>query len=152
MFHQFSSPRIAFGTASTSLLGQQDDCCLIKERPATTLPPEEERPGAHWKTWLWPYENVEGPLPLRIILVLDYLTGHRSPDLLSWFFHKGVMPHYTTVSGSWLNMAVGAAHHCPSSPLRSASPQRRAGYQLIGANSEGVEYGTHPFQLERQAT
>jgi hypothetical protein len=79
---------------------------LEKERPAATLPPEEQRPpAAQWKTWLWPHESAQGLPPLRIILVLDNLAGHLSPDLLGWFFHHGVMPLYTPVGGSWLNLA-----------------------------------------------
>src|SRR5216683_393719 len=75
-------------------------------QPGATLPPEEQRPpAARWKTWLWPHENAEGLPPLRIILVLDNLAGHLSPDLLGWFFYQGVMPLYTPVGGSWLNMA-----------------------------------------------
>src|SRR6266849_2210395 len=30
-------------------------------------------------------------------------------------------------------------HHYPSSPLRSASPERPAGHRLVGADREGVE-------------
>jgi transposase len=42
---------------------------------------------------------------LRIVLVLDNLAGHLSYDLVRWFFDHGVMPLYTPVGGSWLNMA-----------------------------------------------
>jgi hypothetical protein len=74
--------------------------------PREDLPPEAERPlYAQWKTWLWPHESDEGLPPLRIILVLDNLAGHLSYDLVRWFFAHGVMPLYTPVGGSWLNMA-----------------------------------------------
>jgi hypothetical protein len=39
------------------------------------------------------------------VLVLDNLAGHLSYDLVQWFFEHGVMPLYTPVGGSWLNMA-----------------------------------------------
>ena len=79
---------------------------IEKEHPREELPPEAERPlYAQWKTWLWPYESDEGLPPLRIILVLDNLAGHLSYDLVRWFFAHGVMPLYTPVGGSWLNMA-----------------------------------------------
>ena len=79
---------------------------LEHKQPRESLPPEQERPAAaQWKTWLWPHESASGLPPLRIILVLDNLAGHLSPDLLGWFFHHGVMPLYTPVGGSWLNMA-----------------------------------------------
>lgn len=79
---------------------------LEKKQPAETLPPEAERAHyAQWKTWLWPHENDEGLPPLRIVLVWDNLAGHLTPDLVVWLFHHGVMPLYTPVGGSWLNMA-----------------------------------------------
>ena len=43
--------------------------------------------------------------PLRLLLVLDNLTGHKTPSLVLWLVEHGVMPLYTPLSGSWLNMA-----------------------------------------------
>jgi hypothetical protein len=43
--------------------------------------------------------------PLRMLLVLDNLAGHKSPELVLWLFAHGIMPLYTPVGGSWLNMA-----------------------------------------------
>ncbi len=43
--------------------------------------------------------------PLRVLLVLDNLTGHRTPALVLWLFAHGVMPLFTPLGGSWLNMA-----------------------------------------------
>ncbi len=43
--------------------------------------------------------------PLRMLLVLDNLTGHRTPSFVLWLFAHGVMPLYTPLGGSWLNMA-----------------------------------------------
>lgn len=43
--------------------------------------------------------------PLRLLLVLDNLRGHLSGDLVCWFMDHGVMPLYTPIAGSWLNMA-----------------------------------------------
>jgi hypothetical protein len=79
---------------------------IEKRQPAETLPPEAERPlCAQWETWLGhPPRNTSLP-PLRIILVLDNLAGHLSYDLVGWFFEHGVMPLYTPIGGSWLNMA-----------------------------------------------
>jgi transposase len=78
---------------------------LEKEHPRACLPPEEERPlYARWETWLG--HPPRGPLPpLRIILIWDNLAGHLTPDLVGWLFDHGVLPLYTPLSGSWLNMA-----------------------------------------------
>ena len=43
--------------------------------------------------------------PLRLLLVLDNLTGHKTPALVLWLVAHGVMPLYTPLSGSWLNLA-----------------------------------------------
>ena len=43
--------------------------------------------------------------PLRVLLVLDNLAGHKTPELVCWLFAHGIMPLYTPVGGSWLNMA-----------------------------------------------
>jgi hypothetical protein len=40
-----------------------------------------------------------------MLLVLDNLAGHKTPALVCWLFEQGVMPLYTPVGGSWLNMA-----------------------------------------------
>lgn len=78
---------------------------IEKEHPRETLPLEAERPkSAQWATWLGHSLRTPKP-PLRIVLVLDNLAGHLSYDLVEWFFEHGVMPLYTPVGGSWLNMA-----------------------------------------------
>ena len=46
--------------------------------------------------------------PLRLaedLAVLDNLSGHKTPSLVLWLVEHGVMPLYTPLSGSWLNMA-----------------------------------------------
>jgi hypothetical protein len=78
---------------------------IEQAHPAEALPPEAARPlYARWETWLGHSPRRSLP-PLRIILVLDNLAGHLSYDLVGWFFEHGVMPLYTPVGGSWLNMA-----------------------------------------------
>ena len=43
--------------------------------------------------------------PLRMLLVLDNLAGHKTPDFVLWLVAHGIMPLYTPLAGSWLNMA-----------------------------------------------
>ena len=43
--------------------------------------------------------------PLRMLLVLDNLAGHKTPAFVCWLFTHGIMPLDTPVGGSWLNMA-----------------------------------------------
>jgi transposase len=78
---------------------------IEKKQPSQALPPEAERPlCAQWETWLGHPPSRPLP-PLRILLILDNLAGHLSYDLVQWFFEHGVMPLYTPIGGSWLNMA-----------------------------------------------
>lgn len=72
-------------------------------------PPAASPSRAEWERWqeglsVRPTLPERLP-PLRALLVLDNLTGHKTPDLVLWLFAHGVMPLYTPVSGSWLNMA-----------------------------------------------
>jgi hypothetical protein len=78
---------------------------IEKKQPRETLPLEAERPVfARWETWLG--HPLRRPLPpLRIILVWDNLAGHLTDDLVDWLFDHGILPLYTPLSGSWLNMA-----------------------------------------------
>ncbi len=75
--------------------------------PAIVLSPEENR--QLWKSW---QEGLSEPITLsaelptlRMLLVLDNLAGHKTPELVLWMFEHGVMPLYTPLGGSWLNMA-----------------------------------------------
>jgi DDE superfamily endonuclease len=62
-----------------------------------------------WEAW---QEGLSAPFtlltdlpPLRLLLVLDNLAGHKSAELVCWLMAHGIMPLYTPVAGSWLNMA-----------------------------------------------
>ena len=64
---------------------------------------------AAWEVWqaglTLPFTLPEDLPPLRLLLVWDNLTGHKTPELVLWLCAHGVMPLYTPVGGSWLNMA-----------------------------------------------
>src|SRR4051812_46285805 len=64
---------------------------------------------AAWAVWqaglTRPFTLPHDLPPLRLLLVWDNLTGHKTPDLVLWLCAQGVMPLYTPVGGSWLNMA-----------------------------------------------
>jgi hypothetical protein len=76
-------------------------------QPSLVLEPEANR--ALWEMWfeelsVRPTLPVELP-PLRMLLIVDNLKGHKSPDLVQWLFEHGIIPLYTPLGGSWLNMA-----------------------------------------------
>ena len=114
---------------------------IEQEHPAATLPPEAERPQyAQWETWLGHPPRTPKP-PLRIVLVLDNLAGHRSYDLVQWFFEHGVMPLYTPVGGSWLNMAESLQRIIVPRALAGQHPtDARASHRLVRANRGRMEH------------
>ena len=75
--------------------------------PTEVLSPAENR--RHWERWqegLAVRITLPAALPpLRLLLVLDNLAGHLTPALVLWLFAHGIMPLYTPLGGSWLNMA-----------------------------------------------
>lgn len=77
---------------------------ILAELPAPTCPEQERRAAARWATWLGHEPRTSLP-PLRVILVWDNLAGHLSWTIVEWLLQHGIMPLYTPISGSWLNMA-----------------------------------------------
>lgn len=82
---------------------------IVEQLPVTRDVMSAEKRRASWKRW---QEGLTSPItlpkelpPLRILLVLDNLAGHRTPSFVLWLFAHGIMPLYTPLSGSWLNMA-----------------------------------------------
>ena len=85
----------------------------ILDAPPAPPPAPSPEPAAGWRpAWerwqeglsIKPTLLSELP-PLRVLLVLDNLAGHKTPEFVCWLFAHGVMPLYTPVGGSWLNMA-----------------------------------------------
>ena len=88
----------------------------------------EHSPAADWATWLEHVPHLPLP-PLRLILVWDNLAGHLSTSIVTWLFAHGVMPLYTPLSGSWLNMAESLQRIVCGRALNGQHPQTVA--QLI---------------------
>ncbi|MDQ3522473.1 MAG: transposase [Gemmatimonadota bacterium] len=75
--------------------------------PATDLSSEEIR--SQWERWqeglTIRFTLLDELPPLRMLLIWDNLSGHKSAELLCWMMARGIMPLYTPLGGSWLNMA-----------------------------------------------
>lgn len=76
------------------------------------LPVLEEKEAVNRASWVrWQQGlTVKFTLPtvlprLRALLVMDNLAGHKTPSLVLWLVTHGVMPVFTPLGGSWLNMA-----------------------------------------------
>ncbi len=75
-------------------------------RTAPLAPSVNRRAWEVWQAGLHVRPTLSAELPpLRLLLVLDNLTGHQTPEFVRWLFAHGIMPLYTPLSGSWLNMA-----------------------------------------------
>jgi hypothetical protein len=61
--------------------------------------------------------------PLRMLLIWDKLKGHYTPDMVLWVFAHGIMPLYTPLAGSWLNMAESIQRILVRRALEGQSPQ-----------------------------
>jgi hypothetical protein len=68
--------------------------------------------------------------PLRLLLVWDNLTGHHSADLVCWLCAHGILPLYTPLGGSWLNMAESIQRILVHRALAGQHPQTAE--QLMG--------------------
>ena len=82
---------------------------LVAALPAGAEPSDPAAARALWQTWqeglalrFTPPEQLP---PLRMLLVWDNLAGHRTPEMVLRLCAHGIMPLYTPLGGSWLNMA-----------------------------------------------
>jgi hypothetical protein len=88
---------------------QKELSAIVSSLPTPVLPPVVSDRRATWERWqqglsIKPTLASELP-PLRMLLVLDNLAGHKTPAFVLWLLAQGIMPLYTPVGGSWLNMA-----------------------------------------------
>jgi hypothetical protein len=107
----------------------------LKDRLATvlaTLPAPAASPDAAvtrraWEIWqdgLAERFTLPAELPpLRMLLVWDNLTGHKNAEMVVWLCRHGVMPLYTPLGGSWLNMAESIQHILKRRTLDGQHPQ-----------------------------
>ncbi len=95
---------------------------ILEELPEVAGGDTDAPAAARWATWLGHVPHL--PLPaLRLILIWDNLAGHLSTDMVTWLFAHGIMPLYTPLSGSWLNMAESVQRIIYGRALRGQHPK-----------------------------
>lgn len=88
---------------------QRELSIILADLPTQAEHPDAETHRAVWEHWCAELDNPP-PLPddlpaLRMLLIWDNLKGHKTPILVDWLIQHGIMPLYTPLGGSWLNMA-----------------------------------------------
>ena len=101
---------------------QEELRAILATLPEVTTPEGERPEAAHWATWLR-HEPREVLPPLRLILIWDNLAGHLSWSIVDWLVQHGVMPLYTPLSGSWLNLAESLQRIIVRRALAGQHPQ-----------------------------
>jgi hypothetical protein len=112
---------------------------------------DEETNRQLWKEWQKGMSvriTLATQLPsLRMLLIWDNLQGHYTPEMVLWLFAHGVMPLYTPLGGSWLNMAESIQRILIRRGLVGQNPQTPE--QIIGwleAVARGWNDDPTPFQ------
>lgn len=79
---------------------------------------------ARWQEGLTVRFTLPRTLPaLRMLLVLDNLAGHKTPTFVLWLVAQGIMPLYTPLGASWLNMTESMQAILAQRALAGQQPQ-----------------------------
>jgi hypothetical protein len=99
----------------------------LPEPTERLTPAENHQRWEHWQDGLRVRITLPAVLPpLRLLLVLDNLAGHLSRVFVLWLFAHGIMPLYTPLGGSWLNMAESIQRVLKRRALAGQHPQTPA--------------------------
>jgi DDE superfamily endonuclease len=78
---------------------------ILKECPSAPARPTAGRRWADWDRFAAEWGLEDRRPPLRVLLVWDNLAGHKSLALERWLLDHGILPLWTPITGSWLNLA-----------------------------------------------
>lgn len=106
---------------------QDELTTVVAALPAVPAPPTAVASRELWERWL---RGLTQPLtlpaelpPLRLLLVLDNLAGHKTPAFVVWLLMHGILPLDTPLGGSWLNMAESIQRILKRRALDGQHPQ-----------------------------
>jgi len=96
--------------------------------PAKVLPePENRAAWEHWQAGLSSKPTLCDSLPpLRLLLIMDNLAGHLTARFVVWLFEHGIIPLYTPLGGSWLNMTESIQRILAERALAGQTPANPA--------------------------
>lgn len=129
---------------------------ILARLPTPSEPVDAAATRAAWRVWqdglTEPFTLPERLPPLRLLLVWDNLAGHKSTDMVLWLCQHGIMPLYTPLGGSWLNMAESIQRILKRRALAGQHPQAPAEIgTLVRADRRGLEPPAHTLCLAWQA-
>ena len=82
---------------------------IVAALPPSSVVDSDESDRMIWESWRQDltvkFTLPEVLPPLRLLLVCDNLAGHKTPAFVVWLCEHGILPLYTPLGGSWLNMA-----------------------------------------------
>jgi transposase len=100
---------------------------IVAALPVVAEPVDPAATRAAWQAWqeglALRFTLPEQLPPLRLLLVWDNLAGHRTPEMVLWLCRHGIMPLYTPLGGSWLNMAESVQRILKRRALDGQQPQ-----------------------------
>jgi hypothetical protein len=122
----------------------------VESLPATTILYEEDN-RLMWERWqeglLLPITLSKQLPPLRMLVVMDNLKGHKTPEMVLWMFGRRIMPLYTPLGGSWLNMAESIQRIIKRRALETKHPQTpEDNINLLEATARGWNREPTPFE------
>jgi DDE superfamily endonuclease len=102
---------------------QQELTAILAEEPR---PPAEPGPGRRWAVGArcataWDLDARRPPL--RALLIWDNLAGHKSVAMERWLLDHGILPLFTPIAGSWLNLAESVQRILVRRALAGQHPQ-----------------------------
>lgn len=112
--------------------------------------PAELAAGQRWRDWIAPTLPPwweEGLPPPRVLLIWDNLAGHRTWELEQWCLNQGILPLYTPIGGSWLNLAESIQRILTRRALAGQHPETAAQVQTwLAETVRGWNADPTPFE------
>jgi hypothetical protein len=129
---------------------QQELTAIIAALPPLDELPDAAENRAAWVRWQEGlsvrFTLLDALPPLRLLLIMDNIAGHKSASLVCWLMAHGIMPLYTPVSGSWLNMAESIQRILAGRALAGQHPTRPEQLiQWLEAVARGWNVAPTPF-------
>jgi hypothetical protein len=124
---------------------------ILKQCPPA---PVEVPQGRRWQDWdIYPAaEQLDRFFPpVRVLLILDNLAGHKSSSLVQWCAEHGILLLWTPTAGSWLTMAESVQRIIKGRALAGQDyASVEALKQALDFRCRGLESSSNALHLGRQ--